>query len=188
MKKSILTLLIAFTVLVSCSNEDKAKKAIKKHLSETMHDFKSYEPVKYGSLDSTYSKYYNENSYKTLSKTLDIFLDSVTRIHEKTRDLMSENEISALRYYDWYQGSKYDVQEKSDIKKFRMISRKLLDSIDVIMVSLKKDSTEFKPKFNGFKISHSFRGKNSSGATVINSNDFYMNKQLDSVINTVTID
>jgi len=35
-----------------------------------MHDFKSYEPVEYGKLDSTFTSYYTTERYDSLKKEL----------------------------------------------------------------------------------------------------------------------
>lgn len=183
MKKQLLTLLVASAALLGCkTNEDKAKKAIEKSLSETMHDFKSYESVKFGKLDSTFSAYYDDPSYKKKSNAASLLLDSVNKVHETLQSLIEVNERSAITYSDWYKGSDFDMRERKAIKRNRTNSKILLDSLDRIMIALKQDSAAFKPSFTGYKISHTFRGKNSNGATIINSKDFYLNKGIDSVI------
>ena len=43
---------------IGCKNkDDKVKELIKQELSKTMNDFKSYEPVEFGKLDSTFTAY-----------------------------------------------------------------------------------------------------------------------------------
>ena len=44
-------------ILFSCSNKNKAKKAIKEDLKLIMHDFKSYEPVQFGKLEVAMSRW-----------------------------------------------------------------------------------------------------------------------------------
>lgn len=50
MKKTLIAAVLSFTLLSCQSNEQKAKDLIEKHLSETLHDYDSYQSVKWGEL------------------------------------------------------------------------------------------------------------------------------------------
>lgn len=66
MKKLTVVLFIA---LVACSQskEEKAKSLIKENMKTSMNDFKSYEAVEFGKLDSTYTSYHNDENYISLT-------------------------------------------------------------------------------------------------------------------------
>lgn len=133
--KKLLTLLLitisGFAFITGCqkSNENKAKELIKKHLSTTMNDFKSYEPVEFSKLDSAMTEFDEEDFLNT--DTLAIF---------------SQSEIELL---------------------------------------LKKNRDNFKPKFEGYKMSHRFRGKNALGALVINESNYYFDPEISKIIKSV---
>lgn len=68
MKKSTLIAIALSWLVIGCSSpEKKAKKLIEEHLSKTMNDFKSYEPVEYSKLDSTFTAY--EREYTIVADT-----------------------------------------------------------------------------------------------------------------------
>lgn len=117
MKKQKLVIMLFSLIVIGCSKEDKAKSLIKEELAKTMNDFKSYEPVEYGKLDSNITSY-----EKDFSKS-----DSI-------------NEIERV---------------------------------------------SFKPKFIGYGMIHSFRGKNAVGGTVLNRYWFYFDKNLTKVTKAI---
>jgi len=119
-------------LLAACSKEDKAKKLIKESLSKTMNDYKSYEPVEYGRLDSNFTFY---------------------------------------KGWDYSNINGLDYQEIN--KRFAQ------DSIA---------KSKFVPQFNGFVMTHSFRGKNALGALILNTYRFEFNKAIDSITSAVNVE
>ena len=112
MKKKRLLFIIAICfLLTACSKEDKAKKAIKNHLAKTMHDFDSYEPVEYGTLDSTVSTVELSPDYQQKATVVALMLDSAEKVNKRRETVYETNQLSALKYSDWYDGSKYDIEE-----------------------------------------------------------------------------
>ncbi|SHG07750.1 hypothetical protein [Pedobacter caeni] len=185
MKKQLLTLLAVTSVLFySCSKEDKAKKSIKEYLSKTMHDFKSYEPVEYGTLDSSYSDYKSSDIYKKKNLTAVKLMDSVEKLEKKIEQIENKNQLSKIKYYDWYEGSKFDNAEREEMLSILKVNKEMLLSVKQIYKTMSADSAAFKPEFNGYKMSHTFRGKNITGATIINTEVFHMNKAMDKVTDT----
>lgn len=74
MRKLVTILSIAGVMIASCSKEQKAKKLIKQHLSETMTNFNSYQPVSFSKLDSNMSFFdqsinYSIEEWKTAKET-----------------------------------------------------------------------------------------------------------------------
>ena len=130
MKKKLL--IIICIGLIGCSKENKAKSLIKESLSKSMNDYKSYEPVEYSKLDSSFS------------------------------------------YYPGWDYSGYDTMSISSITH-----RIAIDSIQ---------ASRFIPKFNGYIMNHTFRGKNALGALVLNSYRFNFNKSVDSITRVTNIE
>jgi hypothetical protein len=62
-------------LIVSCSpsNEKKAQKLIGLKLNETLHDFSSYESVKFGSLDTIYTSLLENDEYYNALQKLDFY-------------------------------------------------------------------------------------------------------------------
>ena len=99
MKKSILTIAALSFLIISCSSpEKKAKKLIEGHLSKNMNDFKSYEPVEFSKLDSSFSTYER--------RTMDLDIDTVV-----TDDLNSAYEKE----------DKFNAQEDINEKNFKPV-------------------------------------------------------------------
>lgn len=166
--QKLLLLLILSTALTSCSNEQKAKKAIKEHLSKTMHDFKSYEPVEFGTIDSSFTTFIETKEYKTTLARFELFNDSAERAIKEIKDLIYLNRTSNARL--------------REMQKAGMVLSDSLTSIANRMASLEKS---FTPEFNGYSLAHSFRGKNPNGALILSTKIFKLTPQLDEVIDVV---
>lgn len=72
MKKLLALIAIAILVSSCSSNEDKAKKLVKEDLNTTLHDFSSYEPVEWSTLEETrdFSKEPEERKNKMIELTM----------------------------------------------------------------------------------------------------------------------
>lgn len=90
--KKLLLLFTASLFLVSCSNEQKAKKAIRVYLSKNINDFKSYEPVEYGDLDGIFN-----NKYEKMLDAEMIIKDSII-FQRKVYEYKFENTDSLEKY------------------------------------------------------------------------------------------
>ena len=81
----IFTFIFTLTLILftACSQEYKAKKAIREELNSTLPDFKSYEPIKFGKLEVGYSRYIDlpeVKNFRNVGRSLfayQTFLDSV---------------------------------------------------------------------------------------------------------------
>lgn len=159
MKKAFI-LLLSVVCLSACekSNEDKAKEAVDKYLKENLKDPSSYEFMSIGTIDSTYSRVADEPQYK----------DGIAKAEDnlaKARLLVYDNTPEA-----------------------EMQSKALLDESKSIMKKVEEFTISYKPSFNGYKVNHKYRAKNSYGALNISEQTFYLNKDLTEVVNVVKVD
>lgn len=73
LKKHVLVLLL-FPMIFSCNSQEKrAQKLIKEEMRLTLNDFKSYEPVQYGTLDSAFLSYEDSPQVKLYQEKLEEF-------------------------------------------------------------------------------------------------------------------
>lgn len=164
MKKEYLALLLTMVLLHACKpqkKEDAVKKNIRSYLSKTMHDFKSYEPVEYGKQDSLYSSYLKTDRYKSLFDLCDEYSKGADEAIDDSKIYTYTNTSTAKYYLN---------KGKDCLRKY--------DSVTAI---IKKEAFEFERKFIGYKVLHSFRGKNMNGATILTTEYFI----LDSLFNVV---
>ena len=158
--------LMAMIFVCSCSKspEQKAQSLIKSKLKETLHDPKSYESVKFSTLDSVYTTLEDNLEYLILKKKFDW-------AYKKAQEFLSETKI--------YSGSRFYRDEFRDaLKGAEMMS----DSMTVYVPILEKMEKEFVPEFNGWKMEHSFRSNNAMGAKTLGSYVFYFNNELKEII------
>lgn len=171
--KTILLILLVSVSFYGCSfsKESKAKKLIKANLKETLHDWDSYESVKFGKLDSVFTSIENDTGYVySLSKLLEF------------KNLFDENVKDSELYsgmYSSYYVAKYS-QSVSDM-------RSNLDSMKVYKAMADSISDNFKSTFNGFEMNHSYRAKNASGNKIIGHFVFYFDKEIKEIIKSEDI-
>lgn len=153
MKKLILFLLPLAVACKTKTKDELMKDSIKAYLSKSMHDFKSYEPVEFKKPDSTYSNYAESERGKALFDSIDYYNKKQGIYLEQSRKHM---------YTSTYVASKM----MNDGKIYGAKSDSLLKLVD-------KEKDFFVKRFNGYKMLHTFRGKNMNGATIINTKRFY---------------
>lgn len=143
------------------SSLDKAKVGIKKYLFETMKDYNSYQPVKWYPLEAIYTNF----ALTDLAEELIHKADSVTKPISFYLDAMKVR--ATVKDIDLKTDSIY----QSYVKIVGPERKKALAYID------QYDAAEklFKKKLIGYEITHTYRGKNSYGAYVINTSTFTLN-------------
>lgn len=138
MKKRILTFIALSVILFSCSNNtDRAKKLIKEELSKSLNDFKSYEPVQYGTLDSTFTSF-DDTKYR-LDDSLEMMEDKKGfkpilngfRIEHSFRAKNSFGAYVLTKYYFFFDPELKKVEEYYDIEKEKERREELLKSSDL---------------------------------------------------------
>lgn len=164
---------LATVLLVAgCSTqppEDKAKKLITEHLFKTLHDYKSYESVDYGKLDTLYSSVSNDSLYKFYAKKFDEFYD----VSKESADQMKiyVGLYSYNRLYNLYKERSFLAQ----------------DSMKYFLTKLTERDSLFKPTFVGWKMNHSYRAKSLGGNLGIHHYSYHFNKDFTEVLDYIDI-
>jgi hypothetical protein len=164
--RSTILIITAFSLMASCklSPDEKAKKAIREELRVTLHDYKSYESVQYGKLDSDFSSVFNFPEYKKLSEDLD-----QTIAHEKEHFETMKIYAGSIYSFDRYRNEKRIVED--DLEKM------IRDTAD--MGNLKRS---FRPNFVGWQIEHSYRARSLAGNLGIHHYLFHLDSALTKVL------
>ncbi len=162
---------IACAAFVGCSNPEKhAQKLVKQQLKETLHDWNSYESVKFGSLDSVYTTVLENPEYKTMS---DEFVELVNEMRSAMDDYKRYKDMGYL--FASERKAAFDkMTECNNIcepLKFKM------DSIENIFV----------PEFKGWSIDHSFRANNLAGHKGIHHERYYFDKEITQIVDSEDI-
>ncbi len=163
---NIILLILAISLgLVSCSKEYKAKKLALKELKNTMNDWKSYESVSWGRLDTLYNLPDLDNKVcrSYIISSLGLAMDSIHFV-----DSLKNIPITDKRY-----AIVKDSINTIHTKRFKVEKR--------------YDNYLYKYFFIGYKIKHTFRGNNGYGGKVIGTMEFFFNKDLTKVDSTRTI-
>lgn len=158
-------------MLAACSKspEKKAKSVIDEELRKTLHDYKSYEPVAFGKVDSSFSAYFDLPEYE----------DNSHKIEEATEDMK--------KYWDKamiYAGSIYS---QSLYKLYKSQADEAADSAKAALERNKVISENFVPVFNGYKMNHSYRAKSLSGNLGIHHYVFYFDSGITKVVRQIDI-
>ncbi len=171
MKKTILSL-ACIVIFVGCSSPDKnAKKLIEEELRTTLHDWSSYESVKYGTLDSAFTTLFDNPEFVTIA--------SKTVTYNK---LLTE----AMDDYKGYE----DMTSNWAISKRRALLNKAksyLDSANYYTPMYEKMDSLFIPEFKGWKMQHSYRANNAAGNKGIAHYMYYFNKEITKVLDVEDI-
>jgi hypothetical protein len=163
--KNILLFTLISLILSSCSNnEKKAKKLIKDYLKTTMNDYSSYEPMEFSKLDSTKSMFESSERGKSLLDLQQITLKAATFNMEQMAKTYNSPLIDSL----FNQSFKRDMRES-----------------DSLFDLIKREREHFKPELIGWEISHTFRGKNGFGGTIINNIGFRFDINLTEIIEVI---
>lgn len=169
MNKIITLTLIAIAITAcSVSNEQKAKQLIKDHLKSTMNDYSSYEPIEFSQLDTVYSSYYEDSTYKVINRCYESsneFLKTIEKYIEDANEFNSR--IGRIVDRRGMAFEKYLPETKN--------------KVDSLSVAMKNFRHNYKPKMTGFSMNHKMRGKNAFGANVVNEMVFFFDNSLSKV-------
>lgn len=164
MKKTLAIMVIALAMF-SCSKspEQIAQQLIKESLLELMDDPKSYEPVEFGTLDSTFTTL---DDYQPFNDAYDKYMDC------KAAAETYESTASTAKWNEDYEGQ----------IKFLKLANEMYDKAETYRQQALDSKKTFKPQFNGWKMTHKFRCKNAFGAVMLNEIDLYFDKELTQII------
>jgi len=140
-----------FALSCSVSNEKKAKRLIKLQLEETLHDWSTYEPVKFGTLDSVFTTYEDDSLYFIVNSQYESYM-------EKTNESLADMKSYAGMYSTYYKVLYSYAEAKTNM--FLDSARTYAPMVDSIRI-------HYIPLFKGWSMTHSFRSNNAMGNKTI---------------------
>jgi hypothetical protein len=156
MKKIVFLCLISF-VFYSCQStkksatlQERATDSVTAYMKQNLDDPASYQPVKFGTLDTTMSNYMQDEKYLTLKSM------SESELHEEADDLLNNKSL---------------YQQRSKVNYYKNRHLAGVKGLD----SLKKT---FKAELSGYLMLHSYRAKNKLGALALHEPLFRFRKDL----------
>lgn len=165
--KKALFLMIVLGALIGCSSPEKsAQKLIVKHLKETLNDWKSYESVSFGVLDSAYTSVLENDHFIVAHHRCDSLLKSAKEYTEKMISASNQWEIVS-----------YKNRVESDLSMAKNYSN-LAHHIDSMFV----------PEFKGWEMIHAYRANNSLGAKIIVKEKYIFDPEITKIIKTEKVD
>ena len=173
--KKISFLIAMALLLITCSSpEKKAQKAIKEELRLTLNDFKSYESVKFGTLDSLFSDVTTSPEYEALNTKRESWIKLADEEHKSDQEEIEK----ALN-----DGNTHHVPI---INEFSLMPR-CLDSAKVYSIKIQSVVESYKPRFIGWSMTHLYRAKNLGGNYILANESFYFDKELTKVVGSIDI-
>jgi hypothetical protein len=155
--KILVFLCLITSVFYSCQSSKKsatlrerATDSVTAYMKQNLDDPASYQPVKFGTLDTTMSNYTQDDKYFTLKSM------SESELGEEADEMLNDRKL-------------YSQRSKANYYKNRRVAG--LKGLD----SLQKN---FKPKLSGYIMLHSYRAKNKFGALTLHEPLFRFRKDL----------
>jgi len=142
----------------------KAQWLIDSALKVSLHDYKSYEPVVFGKLDTAYSKVEDNPELKDLQEVFD-------KANSDGESELEEAKIYAGSYY-----TRDEAEYHSRLAKFDLAK---MIGAQARMDSLKKT---FVPIVTGWKMEHSYRAKSLGGNFGIHHYMYYFDPGLSTIL------
>ena len=158
MKKIILSLTV-LTTMISCNKnaENQVKENVEKYMVSKMDDPKSYESVSFGKLDSLFSPFGES---------------------EEGMKLKLEDDNLSARQTEL--SDRIDVTESiAELNKIQEESNKITERRNQVISEMIDKTLKYKGAFIGFKIKHSYRGKNRMGALILDTCTVVLDKNLE---------
>jgi hypothetical protein len=168
MKTQLLGLSVFILVLINGTDGygqtpadiQKAKNSVKSYLLKQLNDPDSYRSASWGKLKKTFSDFYDTDTRKLISDSIDMY--------RRSKDEIRTNLNTFYTIPNYAKDPKYkslvDLNNEVD---------SAITSLENLMVSKEKS---FKGKFDGYIIDHSFRARNKFNALVLQSWFFILNK------------
>ena len=151
MKKILIITLIAF--VIGCKNEPTrqqlVEQSIKTYILENIDNPDKYEPISFDPIDTLYTSYYDDFTY---------------REYESAKDNFERNK----NFYEQYKGDKF---MGTFYRKEMLESEKEYKSLEAAADSIKKN---FMPEIDYIICRHTYRAENKFGAIVKETELFYL--------------
>ncbi len=194
MKKSVLFLLLICSVGVFSQQKvtqlDKAKRLIKKELSETLNDFKSYEPVSFSKVERLYTDPYENENIIEVVKQLDSYRHNELKSFEESLSISLKDTVVTDTIINVYsrQAAKYaNNPDYFELWHKVHMCQLTAESYKLSQLLLYKLLTIIKPEYIGQKVIHKYRAKNAYGAYLLKTTEFRFDKSVTKVIKTVDL-
>ena len=172
MKKLIFIAILFGIIATGCTSpEKKAQNLIKDKLKETLHDWSSYESVKFGTLDSVYTTIWDNDQYVS-------YTEKYIKYAKQLKKSMEEVESYEDMYSNWALSKKRAALENAQFN---------LDSVNFYKPKMEELEENFSPDFKGWGMTHSYRANNAGGNKVIGHYMFHFDKDMTKVIDSVDI-
>lgn len=173
MKKNLIYILL-FLSLISCNNQEKrSKKLINQYMKEHLNDYKSYESVSFGTLDSAFSRVSDTKEWKDYDQKYLEFEKKADDASEKMKKMIDNIGFHSLYTY---KEDKFTMELLKDKVSQWADSMKFYNDK---MIILNKD---FKKEFIGWKLTHTFRANNIIGNKIIEKYDFIFDEKINKII------
>lgn len=170
MKRILFAIFATFSLVCSAQNLatlqlSKAKDLVRKELKGSLHDFASYEPVMWSSVDSVFSVIEDDPNICTL---IDDLLEKHSKLPGDPSKLslfadLSSVEAQCKEAYEKSKNLDFGVEyQMTCLNQWIAVS-----DFNKARVKAEEAINNFKPRFIGWSLSHRFRAKNPLGAKVI---------------------
>ena len=169
----IMVAIFVFVMLItncSVSDEKKAQSLIKSYLKENLNNPKSYEPIRFSTLDSVFTLLEHDRDYHISKVMFDLY-------NEEHGEIMRE-----LRIYSGVRGQR-DVNEMALQRASAVV-----DSMRVMSERITRIRNEFVPQFVGWQMEHEMRATNTMNALVKSTYVFYFDKEIAKIEDVEQID
>lgn len=184
--KPLLFTLISTSLLACHSPQSDTEKATKEYIKGKVNDPSSYEPIKFGKIDTVYTTFASSKECKDISKEIDYVNDGITARDSELDAQKAEDNMKDVTVPGYSTSADYlnSLKKRGELIK--------ADSVDLakekgLTDKLAEKSRAFKKEMNGYMLVHSFRAKNGFGAVVLDSMKVTVDKNY-KVVNTETFD
>jgi len=181
--------LIPLFLLMGCTQKplQKAQNSVKNYILKNVNDPSSYQSIEFGKLDSAFSKFIETDYGGCLVDSIINLKNECDTILSKYHEIKYTNSMSRLKYYTWYEGSKYDRTERHQMDSLLKGGVAIENLHNLLASRLDTLQKQYKPVFDGYIILHSFRAKNKMGNLVIEKYVFRLDKYFE-VKNALDLD
>lgn len=157
---------MSFLLLFSCKKtpDEKAQSLIKGWLKLNLHDWKSYDPVEFGKLDSSYSSLDDDQAYQNTKRELDSLYKAIKE------DIEDERIYAPLASYS----GQYAYYKSLAAECYKRI----IEDTAIVSNAIRK----WEPTYLGRQMEHTFRSKNLGGNIGVHHIVFYFDSSLTRVI------
>ena len=173
-------LLFAIFIIACSSPEKKAVRLIKSHLKESLHDWNSYESVKFEGLDSAYTQVFDDSLGKMFRDSTNYYLSEAEKICKESESIKEHLRLA----FSHSSIQHYRTLLEENINQAEMY----VDSIDFYENKFSEFASNFIPQHRGWMMFHVFRANNAAGHKMIHHIIFTFDKDISKIIDQMDLD